>query len=93
MHRLECGGGGEAGERKLPLRFDTASKVEARNDADKNGAVAPERRLHYCPGDSPCSRRIFSLDGPIMLFLLCQLVYCEVIAFEFNEGKGSESRF
>lgn len=60
---------------------------------NNNGAVAPERRLHYCPGDSPCSRRIFSLDGPIMLFLFCQFVYCEVIAFRLNERKGNQSRF
>ena len=58
-----------------------------------NGAVAPERRLHYCPGDSPCSRRIFSLDGPIMLFLLCQFVYCEVIASKLMRAKGINQDF
>ena len=46
-------------------------------------------RLHVCHGDSPCYRRIFSLDGPIMLFLFCQCVHLEVIAFQLNEGNGS----
>ena len=36
MHRLECAGGEEAGERKLPLRFGAASKVKARIDAEQH---------------------------------------------------------